>query len=147
VTLHDLWQARLEAALAMLDPVPVHHGRLYRIQPANPVPLPAWKTDLMAEHALAQGRWFTHEPASLAFYAADMDHPVLHAIVLPQVLIRRFQLSALPDVLTDGTRPRAFSRDLATEYFLPRAYAEQALPIPWLAEPAPRRARHRPMSP
>lgn len=103
------------------------HVRLYRIQTAQPVPLPAW---VVAEQhtdgtAQALGRWFTRDPQALEFYAQEWDHPELVTLDLPQARADACRLDRLPAVLEDGTRPRSFSRDHETEHFVAVAQLAQ----------------------
>jgi hypothetical protein len=131
--------------LATLPPPPADHVRLYRIQTARPVALPPW---VVAEHhadgtALARGRWFTRDPAALAFYAQEWDHPELVTLDLSPVEAMACRLDQLPAVLADGTHPRSFSRDAETEHFVDATQLHRVQRHGWLPTPLGRRRRPR----
>lgn len=140
------WLLILDAQLAKLPPVPAGHTRLFRIQSAQPIAPPAWIAHLQAQDGTqaAAGRWFTADPAALAFYAQELDAPVLHTLEVPIAEAEACKINALPHLLSENCRPRVFSRDMEQEHFVPRNWLNQAQVWPLTSSTVPRPRRWRP---
>lgn len=70
----------------------------------------------------AIGRWFTNDPATLAFYARDISIGGAFRVVSVEV----DAASAEAWRVRNNPEARAYSRDWESEYFLPREVAERA---------------------
>jgi hypothetical protein len=132
------WSARIAVTLSLLPPLLAGQARLYRIQTERPVALKPWVAHLQGEAGAlaAAGRWFTTDPEALAFYANDLDHPVLVTLDVPAPAVTAYRVAAQPWTLDDGSRPRAFSRDPENECFVPAAWLAQVALHPLQASPA-----------
>lgn len=106
--------------------------RLYRVEPVKGDDRRSeWlKSQQQASgHVDAEGRWFTDDPSTLAFYEQDAGNDrakfgQMRYIDVPEGQAEKFRVKNLPS----DHSAKAFSRDQQTGFFLPKEVAESALP-------------------